>query len=131
LKAFPSGFERLPKLPKDGGEDAAGGRLRVVDASTLPVALYGHGAYLYLLTREQQPQKKPLWRLHRIDPKKDVLLDSVILPSTATYLELAPGPASWAILEESRGATAFLKSEGLLLVATSAVEGGGTIPPCN
>jgi hypothetical protein len=131
LKAFPPGFERLPKLPQIGGEEESRGRLRVIDMSTLPVALYGRGAYLYLLTREQQPQKKPLWRLHRIDPKKDVLLDSVVLPTTATYLELAPGPASWAILEESRGASAFLQGDGLLLVATSAVEGGGPIPPCN
>ncbi|HEY0557290.1 MAG TPA: hypothetical protein VGG20_23745, partial [Thermoanaerobaculia bacterium] len=109
LKAFPPGFERLPKLPKDEGQDSAGGRVRVADASTLPIALYGRGAFLYLLTREQQPQKKPLWRLHRIDPKKDVLVDSVVLPTTATYLELAPGPTSWAILEESRGASAMLK----------------------
>jgi hypothetical protein len=130
LKAFPPGFERLPVLPKNEGEISAAGRVRVVEASTLPAALYGRGAFLYLLTREQQPQKKPVWRLHRIDPKKDALLGSVILPTSATYLELAPGPNTWAILEESRGATAKLKGEGLLHVATSAIEGGGQIPPC-
>jgi hypothetical protein len=130
LKAFPPGFERLPMLPKNEGEVSAASRVRVVDASTLPVALYGRGAFLYLLTKEQQPQKKPVWRLHRIDPKKDALLGSVVLPTSATYLELAPGPSAWAILEESRGATAMLKSEGLLRIAASAIEEGGQIPPC-
>ncbi len=131
LKAFPPGFERLPVLPKNEGEVSAGGRVRVIDASTLPIALYGRGAFLYLLTRERQPQGKSLWRLHRIDPKKDALLGSVILPTSATYLALAPGPNAWAILEESRGATAMLKSEGLFHIATSAIEGGGQIPPCD
>jgi hypothetical protein len=130
LKAFPQGFERLPTLPKNGGEDTAEARDRVVDASTLPVALYGRGAFLYLLTKEQLPQKKPLWRLHRIDPKKDAVLDSVILPTSATYLQLAPGPSVWAILEESRKASHWLQSDGLLLVATPAIEGGGSLPPC-
>jgi hypothetical protein len=131
LKAFPPGFEHLPKLPKNDGEASARGRVRMADSSTLPIALYGRGEYLYLLTREHQPQRKALWRLHRIDPRKDALLDSVILPTSATYLELAPGPTFWAILEESRGASAMLKTEGLLFVATSAIEGGGKLPSCN
>jgi hypothetical protein len=130
LKAFPAGFERLPALPKNEGQDSTAGRARVVDASTLPVALYGRGDFLYLLTREQKPGGRPVWRLHRIDPRKDVILDSVILPTTAAYLELAPGPSVWAILEESRGATGMLQSDGLLLVATPAIEGGGSLPPC-
>ncbi|MEO6191536.1 MAG: hypothetical protein ABIS20_00875 [Thermoanaerobaculia bacterium] len=130
LKAFPPGFERLPVLPKNEGEISAAGRVRVVDASTIPVALYGRGAFLYLLTREQQASKKPLWRLHRIDPKKDALLGSVILPTSAMYLELAPGPSVWAVLEESRGATSMLKSDALLHIAASAIDGGGQIPPC-
>ncbi|HEX4497834.1 MAG TPA: hypothetical protein VIE43_19325, partial [Thermoanaerobaculia bacterium] len=65
-----------------------------------------------------------------IDPKKDAVTGSVILPSSATYLELAPGPSVWAILEESRRATGMLQGDGLLLVATPAIEGGGTLPPC-
>jgi hypothetical protein len=130
LKAFPPGFERLPALPKNAGEDSTAGRAQVVDASTLPIALYGRGDFLYLLTKEQKPGGRPLWRLHRIDPKKDAVTGSVILPSSATYLELAPGPSVWAILEESRRATGMPQGDGLLLVATPAIEEGGTLPPC-
>src|SRR5205085_7051709 len=100
LNAFPRGFDRLPSLPKNTGEDSAVPRARMIEAATIPVALYGRGTFLYLLTR--QPQAKgTLWRLHRIDPKKDTILGSTTLPTSAANLVLAPGPASWAVLEES------------------------------
>jgi len=129
LRAFPAGFDRLPDLPKNEGEESASRRLRVVDASSLPVALYGQGNFLYLLTREPKSASHR-WRLHRIDPSRDRLLDSVILPTAAPFLEMAPGPTSWALLEESRGDAGRLQGEGLLLIAISAIDGGGEIGAC-
>jgi hypothetical protein len=130
LKAFPKGFDHIPSLPKNNGEDSTLPRARVIDASTIPVALYGRGASLYLLTRQAGPQGKTLWRLHRIDPGKDAVLSSVTIPSSAAELELAPGPDSWAILEESWRPTGSLHSDVLLLIPAAVIDHGGTLPPC-
>ena len=51
-------------------------------------------------------------------------------PRPPRALRLAPGASVWTILEESRGATAKLKGEGFLHIATSAIEGESQIPPC-
>ena len=132
LKAFPPGFEHLPKLPKNTGEDSTSPRARAVETSTLPVALYGRGAFLYLLTRQAQPQGKTLWRLYRIDPKKDAVIGSFTIPSSAANLNLAPGPDSWAVLEESSLIpSGDLRPQGLILVSATAVDQGGTISSCN
>jgi hypothetical protein len=131
LKAFPPGYEHLPVLPKNTGDDSAGERERAIDDSTVPVALYGRGGFLYLLTREAKPPGKPVWRLHRIDPQKDVLLSSVTLPTSAAQVELAPGPGSWAILEESSvPASGTWRGESLLLIPAAAIDQGGVIPSC-
>ncbi len=129
LKAFPGGFDHLPALPKNTGEDSTLPRARVLEASAIPVALYGRGASLYLLTR-QVAQGKALWRLHRIDPRKDVLLGSITLPTSAPELELAPGPDAWAVLEESWLPSGSLRNDGLLLIPVAAIDGGAPIPPC-
>jgi hypothetical protein len=132
LKAFPPGFEHLPQLPKNTGEDSTVSRAKTVETSKLPVALYGRGAFLYLLTRQAQPQGKTLWQLHRIDPTKDALTSTFTIPSTAGNLKLAPGPDSWTILEESSMIPAGeLRPQGLFLVSAAAVDQGGTISPCN
>lgn len=132
LKAFPQGFDRLPSLPRNTGEDATVPRARVLEASTIPVALYGRGPFLYLLTRQPRAPSKTLWRLHRIDPGKDTILDSFTLPTEAANLGLASGPAFWAILEESSLVpSGRLHSGSLLLVPATVVDQGGTAPPCN
>lgn len=131
LKAFPKGFETLPSLPRNEGPDSTVPRARVIEASSMPFALYGRGAFLYLLTRQVKPVGKTIWQLHRIDPRKDQLLGSVTLPSSASDLRLAPGPEDWAILE--KGPVMGLgeqKVEGLLLIPASAIDKGGVIPAC-
>jgi hypothetical protein len=132
LKAFPPGFEHLPHLPQNTGVDSTVPRAKAVEASTLPVALYGRGASLYLLTRQGQPREKTLWKLYRIDTKKDAVIGSFTIPSSAGNLNLTPGPEFWAILEESSMIpSGELRPQGLLLISAAAIDQGGTIPSCN
>ena len=125
LKAFPQGFDHLPTLPPITGPDSDVPRDRVLQKSAMPVALYGSGAYLFVLTRRPASGGKALWELHRIDPVKDVMTGSVILPTSAADLTLAPGRESWAILEKGPlTASSTREMRTLLLVPTAAIETG-------
>lgn len=122
LKAFPAGFEKLPGLPENKGPDSDFPRHQVLLRSALPVGLYGSGGYLYLLTR--QPAAGGVqWRLHKIDPVKDRLIASRVLPTSADDLALAPGPQSWAILEKGpMRPTCDQVVTGLLRIPASWIE---------
>jgi len=98
LRSFPDGFAVLPALPESRGPETMVARFQALAQSKLPVALYGHGAHLYLLTREPKADKT-LWRLHQIDPQRDVLVRSLTLPTTAPHLSLLPGDKEWIVLE--------------------------------
>ncbi|HEY4564798.1 MAG TPA: hypothetical protein VIJ36_17575, partial [Thermoanaerobaculia bacterium] len=76
-------------------------------------------------TRRPASDGKAIWELHRIDPVKDVVSGTVILPTSASELVLAPGKESWAILEKGP-LTASVKREirTLLLVPAAAIEKG-------
>jgi hypothetical protein len=131
LKAFPAGFEELPVLPAATGPDSDVPRARVLEKAKLPVALYGSGALLYLLTRQPDADGKTVWRLHRIDPVKDRLIGSITLPTSAAKLELAPGKDIWAILEKApQKASAQQDVISLLLVPAITIEKGDIVPSC-
>jgi hypothetical protein len=100
LKAFPPGFEALPTLPEGVGGMAAGPTLyKALEHSTSAAGLYGQGAYLYLLTRKPTGQGT-LWQLWQIDPQRDTIVRSVILPTQTNHVVLAPGPVHWAVIEK-------------------------------
>lgn len=100
LKAFPAGFEALPKLPEGVGGMAGGPILyKALEHSTSAARLYGQGAYLYLLTRKPTGQGT-LWQLWQIDPRRDAVLRSMTLPTHASHVFLAPGPVDWAVIEK-------------------------------
>jgi hypothetical protein len=125
LKAFPQGFDHLPVLPPVTGPDSNIPREKVLDKSTMPVALYGSGAYLFVLTRRPASDGKTIWELHRVDPVKDSVTGSVALPTSATALTLAPGNEFWAILEKGPlTASSTREMKTLLLVPAAAIEKG-------
>jgi len=125
LKAFPKGFDRLPTLPPVTGPDSDVPRDRILQKTPMPIALYGSGPDLFVLTRRPASDGKAIWELHRIDPVKDVVSGTVILPTSASELVLAPGKESWAILEKGP-LMASVKREirTLLLVPAAAIEKG-------
>lgn len=125
LKAFPRGFDHLPVLPPVTGPDSSIPRGKVLEKSTMPVALYGAGAYLYILTRSPASDGKMFWTLHKIDPVKDVVTGSTVLPTSAADLTLAPGKEFWAILEKGPlTAPSTREMKSLLLVPSAAIEKG-------
>ena len=130
LKSFPPGFERLPTLPQATGPDSEAPRAQVLEKSTMPVALYGYGAYLYVLTRRPDGDGKTVWQLHRIDPARDALTGSVTLPTSAAQVVLAPGKDFWALLEKGGLASAQQEGRSLRLIPAAAVEKGNGQIPC-
>lgn len=123
LKAFPAGFEALPKLPEGVGGMAGGPILyKALEHSTSADRLYGQGAYLYLLTRKPTGQG-PLWQLWQIDPQRDAVLRSMTLPTHASHILLAPGQVDWAVIEKGpvieEGKQAI---KSMLLIPSSWIE---------
>lgn len=100
LKAFPAGFDTLPDLPVAKPTNAQE-RMAIVERSTFPVALYGHGDYLYLVTRRHAEDGDHRWQIHQIDPLRDRLVRSLALPTEAAHVTLAPGSMRWAVLEKA------------------------------
>lgn len=101
LTAFPQGYEPLKPLPETP-PNALGTALqqRFLEHQTMPVGLYGAGEYLYLLTREPRPAGGTTWRLHQVDPQRDELRHSRVLPTHTEHLLLAPGSLFWALIEK-------------------------------
>jgi hypothetical protein len=125
LKAFPKGFDHLPSLPPVTGPDSDVPRDQILQKTPMPVALYGSGRYLFVLTRRPSSDGKAIWELHRVDPVKDVVSGAVTLPTSAPEIVLAPGQENWAILEKGP-LTASVKREvrTLVLVPAAAIEKG-------
>jgi hypothetical protein len=100
LRTFPADFTALPVLPPEVGGPSAGPIIsRVLERSTVATNLQGHGSFLYLLTRRPAAQGT-LWQLWQIDPRRDVLVRALTLPTAASDIFLAPGPKSWALVEK-------------------------------
>jgi len=127
LTAFPPGFDKIPALPPHGGAASGEVRFRAYESARLPVGLYGWNGRLYVLTREpldSRPDAGTRWSLTRIDPGKDRIEGSVVLPTHTEHVSLIPGPRYWAILEKGR-----VKHSGdqpirsMLWIATSWIEG--------
>ncbi len=127
LEVFPAGYEKLTPLPNTPGNALGTAlRLKFVQRQSIPVALYGHGAYLYLLTRDPlrtEDGYKTTWRLHQIDPEADELVRSLTLPTQTEHLLLAPGSQQWALIEKGPvNEVAQHEIKSMVLVPTPWVE---------
>ncbi len=100
LRAFPQGFEKLPALPERRGAAAAAIQFKALEQATVPLALYGRGSFLYLLTRQPGSEGKTRWRVSQIDPRRDTLIRTLELPTRANHVVLAPGAQFWAVIEK-------------------------------
>jgi hypothetical protein len=128
LAAFPPGFGTLPGVPVAAGAEADVPTARALAKSTLPVALYGSSDRLYVLTRQPTAAGKTAWRLHKVNPAKDVLEGSLTLPTMAADLRLVPGRNTWAVLEKAAPtASGRQKVPAVLLIPAAAIREGGSI----
>lgn len=127
LQSFPAGYETLPPLPETPGNALGTAlRLKFVQRQSVPVALYGHGPHLYLLTRDPIRTDggfRTKWRLHQIDPEADELVRSMTLPTHTEHLLLAPGSRYWALIEKGPvNEVAQHEIDSMVLVPTSWIE---------
>ena len=130
LGAWP---EEIPRhLPRPLGYDTVEGfvEMNVLVASAPgPVALLAWEGDLYLLARRPGPERTE-WLLSRIDPRTEVVVGTVRLPSTSRHLVAVPGSKAWALLEKGP-VTGFgdQRIEGLRLVPAEAVRAIGSRTP--
>jgi len=126
LRAFPEGFERLPTLPNERGRAAAAIQFKALERATAPMGLYGRGSYLYLLTRQPGSEGKTRWRVSQIDPRRDTLVRTLDLPTSANHLYLAPGAQYWAVVEKGPVVVAGQQEiTSILLIPSTWIEDPG------
>lgn len=70
-------------------------------AQRVVAGLYGHGAFLYVLTREPSAAQGTEWRLFQLDPERGTYLGSVRLPTNADHVSILPAEPSWYVVERS------------------------------
>lgn len=128
LKAFPDKVKVFPPLPQVTGWGSADGFYAAAEAAEYAAGLYGDGTVLYLLARTVPELGKVSWRLHRIDPRTDSVLDSTELPTRAAHVSLLPGDRHWLLEESSSFADdMFRQPTRLLLLDAEAVRSGRPI----
>lgn len=99
LSAFPSGFDP-PLVPAMSGPGDMAAADALIRQSRMIAGLFGHGDFLYLLTREPGSGAETRWLLHQIDPARDKILRQMQLPTAANGLVVAPGENLWAFIEK-------------------------------
>lgn len=101
LPAFPNDFRSIPDLTtKNSGPASVAERFEKIEGSRMAAGLFGQGKYLYLLTRQPDPEGNGTeWLLHKIDPNVPHPLDAVRLPTHASHLSVVVGPDYWHFFE--------------------------------
>jgi hypothetical protein len=89
----------VPELPSFTQPEDYAAVMGVVEESTMPAGLYAWGRDLYLLSRRPVGGSTE-WRLSRIDPVRDRIAETTILPSRAHHLFAIPGKDKWAFVEK-------------------------------
>ncbi len=103
MNSFPGEDFYVPNPARITNARQAVDFLNSIESSTMPTGLYVHGEFLYLITRKPATNGTGIeWAAHKIDPERDSLLSSTILPTTAKHLLAIPGRKAWALIEKGR-----------------------------
>src|SRR5215203_175430 len=102
LKAFPEDYKSIPRLRAvSAGPSSDKALFEEIEGLKIPVGLYGgFDGFLYLLTRQPREDRKTLWLLHQIDPRRDQVLGQIELPTSAAHLTIVPGRDNWYVFEK-------------------------------
>ena len=101
LKSFPAEYASTDALPECPGSPMGDVQcFSILKRMRIPRALFGRGAYLYVLARQPNPAGGARWDLFQLDPGKDEVVRRLRLPSSAPQVRLAPGPDRWVLLEQ-------------------------------
>ena len=102
--SLPADFERSPILYRDPSLEGeahrqATAQYQVMEATRMPIGLYGWRDYLYLLAKEEQRRFETIWWLVKLDPSNGSEQSRVRLPTTAAHLTVIPGDF-WSLIEK-------------------------------
>lgn len=123
LTAFPREYARTSILPEAPGSPAGSAMLATaLEKMTVPRALFGRDDHLYLLARKPRPRGGTLWELIQIDPEKDRVVRTLLLPTRAPHLRLIPGPERWVLLEQGSREPKAHPLEGWVTVPSAWIE---------
>lgn len=101
LKALPADYRHVPPFPAPSNGAASDEILfKQLEGFKVLVGVYGQGSFVFLLTREPGSSGGTVWKLHKIDPKRDVLVGSVTLPTSTNHLTLVPTKDWWFVFEK-------------------------------
>ncbi|MFY9819777.1 MAG: hypothetical protein WAM82_00240 [Thermoanaerobaculia bacterium] len=104
LKSFPAEYQILPdfQTPPPKGPKSAPARYAELETFTMPAGLYAQDGILYLLTRKPDGPAATAWWVYKIDPRKDVILGRMKLPTSANHLLIVPTAENWFAIERGR-----------------------------
>jgi len=127
LAAFPPWPHPAPSLPPVGTLANVPPWWAAVENASFPAGIYADGPLLYVLTRLAETGG-PVWELHAVDPVGETLLHRVRLPTRAVHIALVPGPAHWALIENSRHIVdEHRQPKRMLLLDAEVIRTGGEL----
>ncbi len=123
IRAFPERFGEIPDLARRERVNPPLVFNRNVEAASMAAGLFGQGRYLYLLTRRPAGKGATSWFLHRIDPERDRIEATFVLPTDAPHLVVVPGPVEWALVEQDAWVgTLGKRTRGVLFLSASSLQ---------
>jgi hypothetical protein len=131
MRAFPPGPDLVPILPRFQHPSDFADVMRTLERSSIPVGLYAWENFLYVVSRTPDISGTR-WTLTRIDPRRDEVVGTTVLPLKASHIVVAPGPKRWAFLEKGPVEGFGTQNTGsVFLVSSSRIR--GTLPEnlCN
>lgn len=129
LDLVPSPFASAPRFQtKVSGPRDLEARYREIEGLSIPVGIYGQGAFVYLLTR-QPAAEGTLWMIYKLDPVAERVVGRVKLPTSAHHLTVVPSPQRWYFLEKSEvGAYGAQETPSMLAVPSAWITNPDTSP---
>ena len=100
LNAFPAELKLAPTVPAFKNRDDFAPLMAAIEKSTMPAGLYAWEGALYVLSRTPFGSQGTRWSLVKIDPMRDEVTGTSVIPSNADHLTVIPGPREWAFIEK-------------------------------
>jgi hypothetical protein len=100
LQAFPAEFRIRPDFKTEmKGPVSAVAHLAELETFSVVCGLYAQSGMLYVLARKPGEAGETAWYLYKIDPKRDKVVGSMRLPTSAHHLTVVPSKDAWYLLE--------------------------------
>jgi hypothetical protein len=130
LSAFPRDYQTFFNVPFKILVPEIPGLYRLLEQSQAVTGLYGRGDHLFLLARRPGATNSDGidWRIFKIDPVHDKIVDEIPLDSREPHLFLVPGDKAWAIVEKGRVEKAWEQNvTSIVQIPSAQIESSGLV----